>query len=81
MDGQEAAAVVVGMEQRQLLAAMHSVLGVVVDVQQDAARHLGEAVLDPLGIARIFDEGGQARRNPQPRPISASSKTPASEVN
>jgi len=42
---------------------------------------LGEAVLDPLGIARIFDEGGQARRNPQPRPISASSKTPASEVN
>ena len=47
VDGQEAAAVVMGVEQRQLLAAMHPVLGVV-DVQQDAPRDLGEAVAEQV---------------------------------
>ena len=47
MDRQEAAAVVVGMEQRQLLLAVNPVLGVV-DVEHDPARHLREAVAEQL---------------------------------
>ena len=43
----KAAAVVVGMEQRQLLLAMLPVLGVV-DVEHDPARHLREAVAERL---------------------------------
>ena len=47
MDRQEAAAVVVGMEQGQLLAAVNAILGVV-DVEHDAARHPLEAVAKQL---------------------------------
>ena len=45
MDRQKAAAVVVGMEQRQLLLAVNPVLGVV-DVEHDPVRHLLEAVAE-----------------------------------
>ena len=51
VDRQEAAAVVVGMEQRQLLLAVHPVLGVV-DVEHDPARHLLEAVAEQLDHGR-----------------------------
>ena len=51
MDRQEAAAVVVRMEQRQLLPAVHPVLGIV-DVEHDAARHLTEAVTEQLDHRR-----------------------------
>ncbi len=47
VDRLEAAAVVIGVEQRQLLAAVNPVFGVV-DVEQDAARHLLEAVAEQL---------------------------------
>ena len=43
VDRQEAAAVMVGMEQRQLLVPVHPVQGVV-DIEQEAPRHLLEAV-------------------------------------
>ena len=45
VDRQKAAAVVMRIPQRQLLAAVNPVLGVV-DVEQDAPRHLGEAVAE-----------------------------------
>ena len=51
VDRLEAAAVVVGVEQRQLLAAVDPVLGVV-DVEQDAPRHLLEAVAEHLDHRR-----------------------------
>ena len=51
VDRQKAAAVVIGVEQRQLLAAVNPVLGVV-DVEQDAARHLLEAVAEHLDHRR-----------------------------
>ena len=51
MDRQEAAAVVVGMEQGQLLAAVNAILGVV-DVEHDAARHPLEAVAKQLDHGR-----------------------------
>ena len=47
MDRQEAAAVVVVVEQRELLPAVHPVLGVV-DVEHDPPRHLLEAVAEQL---------------------------------
>ena len=51
VDRQEAAAVVVGMKQRQLLAAMDAILGVV-DVEHDAARDLGEARAEQIDHGR-----------------------------
>ena len=51
VDRQEAAAVIVSMEQRELLAAVDPVLGVV-DVEHDAAGHGVEAVAEQL------DHGG-----------------------
>jgi hypothetical protein len=47
VDRQKAAAVIVGIPERQLLAAVHPVLGVV-DVEQNAARHLVEAVAEQI---------------------------------
>jgi len=51
MDRQKAATIVVGIPQRQLLAAVHSILGVV-DVEQDAAGHLVEAVAEQIDHRR-----------------------------
>ena len=51
VDRLKAAAVVIGVEQRQLLAAVNPVLGVV-DVEQDAPRHLLEAVAEHLDHRR-----------------------------
>ena len=66
VDRQEAAAVVVGVEQRQLLAAVNPVLGVV-DVEQDAARHLVEAVAEQLDHRRHHAlERGRAGQVLQP---------------
>ena len=45
MDRQKAAAVVMRVEQRELLAAMHCVFGIV-DVEQDAPRHRIETVAE-----------------------------------
>ena len=45
VDRQKAAAVVVGMEQGQLLTAVNPILGIV-DVEHDPARHLVEAVTE-----------------------------------
>ena len=47
VDRQKAAAVVVGVEQRQLLAPVHPVERVV-DIEQDASRHLLEAVAEEV---------------------------------
>jgi hypothetical protein len=47
VDRLKAAAVVIGVEQRQLLAAVNPVLGVV-DVEHDAAGDLFEAVAEHL---------------------------------
>jgi hypothetical protein len=49
--GQETAAVVVGVEQRQLLAAVDPVFGIV-DVEHDPLRHLREAVAEQLDHRR-----------------------------
>jgi hypothetical protein len=59
MDGQEAPAVVMRVEQRELLTAMHLVLGVV-DIEHDALRHLGEAVAEQLdhGSHHPLQRGG-----------------------
>jgi len=51
VDRQEAAAVVIGVEQRQLLAAVDPILSIV-DVEHEASRHFGEAVAEQL------DHGG-----------------------
>ena len=51
MDRLKAAAVVIGVEQRQLLAAVDPVLGVV-DVEHDATRHLLETVAEQLDHRR-----------------------------
>ena len=51
VDRQEAAAVVVGVEQGQLLAAVDPILGVV-DVEHDPPRHLVEAVAEQLDHRR-----------------------------
>jgi hypothetical protein len=51
MDRQETPAVVMRVPQRQLLAAVHSVLGVV-DVEQDAAGRLIEAVAEQIDHRR-----------------------------
>ncbi len=58
VDRQETAAVVVGVEQRKLLAAVHPVLGVV-DIKQDASRHSLEAVAEQLDHRRhhAFERG------------------------
>jgi hypothetical protein len=47
VDRQKAAAVVMCVPQRELLAAVHPVLGVI-DIEQDASRHLIEAVAEQL---------------------------------
>ena len=47
MDRQEAAAVVMGVEQRELLSSMHLVLGII-DVEHDTCRHLGETVAEQI---------------------------------
>ncbi len=47
VDGLEAVAVVMGVEQRQLLAAVDRVVGIV-DVEHDAFRHAGEAVAEQI---------------------------------
>ena len=47
VDREEAVAVVVGIEQGQLLAAVHPIKGVI-DVEQDAPRDLREAVAEQL---------------------------------
>ena len=66
VDRLEAAAVVVGVEQRQLLAAVNPVLGVV-DVEHDAARHLLEAVAEHLDHRRHHPlERGRAGQVLQP---------------
>ena len=51
VDRLEAAAVVVGVEQRELLAAVNPILGVV-DIEHDAPRHLFEAVAEQLDHRR-----------------------------
>jgi hypothetical protein len=51
MDRQEAVPVMVGVEQRQLLLAVHPVLGVV-DVEHDPPGHLLEAVAEQLDHGR-----------------------------
>ena len=51
VDRQEAAMVVVGVEQRQLLVPMDAVQSIV-DVEHDAARHLLEAVAEQLDHGR-----------------------------
>jgi hypothetical protein len=51
VDRLKAAAVVVGVEQRQLLTAVNSVLGVV-DVEHNTTRHLFEAVAEHLDHRR-----------------------------
>ena len=58
VDRQKAAAVVVGVEQRELLAAVNPVLGVV-DVEQDAPGYLVEAVAEQLDHRRhhAFERG------------------------
>jgi hypothetical protein len=80
MDGQEAVAVVMGVEQRELLAAMHVVLGVV-DVEHNALGDLGEAVAEQIDHRRhhalereragqvlqpVFNALHSARRSDQP---------------
>lgn len=57
VDRLKAAAVVIGVEQRQLLAAVNPVLGV--DVEQDTARHLLKAVAEHLDHCRhhTFERG------------------------
>jgi hypothetical protein len=58
VDRQEAPAIVVGVEERELLAAVDAVLGVV-DVEHDAMRHLLEAVAEQLDHGRHHPlEGG-----------------------
>jgi len=47
VDRQEAAAVVMRVEERQLLTAVYAILGVV-DVEQNASRHLLEAVAEEV---------------------------------
>jgi len=58
VDRQKAAAVVMRVPQRQLLAAVHPVLGVV-NIEQDAPRHLVEAVAKQLDHRRhhAFERG------------------------
>ena len=56
VDGQEAASVVVGVEQRQLLVAVHRVAGVV-DVEGDRRRRGGEAAAEDV------DQGGRHARH------------------
>ncbi len=51
VDRQEAAAVVMRVPQRQLLAAVHPILGVV-DVEQDTAGNLIKAVAEQLDHCR-----------------------------
>ena len=51
VDRQKAAAVVMRVPQRELLAAVHPVLGVV-DVEQNAPRHLGKAVAEQFDHRR-----------------------------
>ncbi len=66
VDRQEAAAVVVGVEQRELLAAVNPVLGVV-DVEHDAPGHLLEAVAEQLDHRRHHAlERGRAGQVLQP---------------
>ena len=77
VDRQEAAAVVVGMEQRQLLAAVDAILGVV-DVEHDAARHLGEAVAEQLDHRRHhpLERGGGRAGSPAGTWSAASTDRP-----
>jgi hypothetical protein len=58
VDRQETAAVVVGVEQRELLTAVNPVLSVV-DIKQDASRHRLEAVAEQLDHRRhhAFERG------------------------
>ena len=62
MDRQKAAAVVVRIEERELLAAVNPVLGVV-DIEQDAPGYLLEAVAEQLNHCRHHAlERGRAGR-------------------
>ena len=66
VDRLKAAAVVIGVEQRELLAAVDPVLGVV-DIEQDAPRHLLEAVAEQLDHRRHHAlERGRAGQVLQP---------------
>jgi hypothetical protein len=62
LDRQEAAAVVVGVEQRELLAAVDRIAGVI-DVEHDPPRHLGEAVAEQLDHRRHhpLERGGRGQ--------------------
>jgi len=67
MDREKAAAVVMRMEQGQLLIAVHPVERIV-DVEEDASWHLGEAVAEQLDHRiRHADERGLCRQVLQPR--------------
>ena len=67
MDRQEAVTVVVGMEQGRLLAAVHPV-DRIVDIEQTALRHLGEAAAEKLDHRRHHaDERDLRRQVLQPR--------------
>ena len=47
LDGLEAVLVIMGVEQRQLLAAVDDVVGIV-DIEDDALRHAGEAIAEQI---------------------------------
>ena len=67
VDRQKAATVVMRMEQRQLLATVHPVERVV-DIEQDASRHLFEAVAEQLDHrVHHADERGLGRQVFEPR--------------
>ena len=59
--GQEAAGVVVGVEQRQLLAAVHRIAGIV-DVEGDRRRRGGEAAAEEIDQRRRHARHLNARR-------------------
>jgi hypothetical protein len=63
MEGQEAALVIVGVEQRQLLMAMHHVEGVV-DIEDNGRGRPGVA-----GAPEIDHDTGHADHVPQPRGV------------
>ncbi len=66
MDRLKAAAVVIGVEQRELLAAVNPVLGVV-DIEHDTAGNLFEAVAEHLDHRRHHAlERGRAGQVLQP---------------
>ena len=58
VDRQKAAAAVMGVEQRELLAAVNPILGVV-DIQHNAPRHLVKAIAEQIDHRRhhAFERG------------------------